>query len=146
MFVISREVGKTIVVTSTADSHQVTVLKLLSRQRAVAVRITRASDLMCLKPKIVMSDVELVLNVPLELVGDVAIRLVDLCGDRAFIGVTVPKDKTVIRLEVWRAMGQPSNPPQSPNPDDDMPGSSVPRPSSPKPPSLKVLLEEPPAE
>ena len=78
-------------------------------------------------------------------VGSTAeVTLVDVCAEKARIGINAPPSAEVLRLEVFEAIRREQRRASGGDAEDGPSGSRVPRPSNPKPPSLDVRLDEPP--
>jgi len=140
MLLIPRTREESIVVSGSDGGLVLTVLHV--RGGEVSLLVTHSSKE---KPgELNTWTTKLVRDASFEVGGVAEVKMVDVRGEHARIGITAPVSVSVHRLEVWEAIKREQRR-TSGDAEDGMSGSPVPRPHGPKPPSLDVRMDEPPA-
>ena len=135
MLILSRMIGESVIIEQSPNRWLVTLSALSAA--GGTLEVTVAKDIKAVTPAEAKT---IGCNEAVELAEDISVRLVDMRGEKAYIGIDAPRTSSVYRLEMFEAIHRAGEDGLS-----DTTGAAVPRPRPPQPPSLRVELEEPKA-
>ncbi len=119
-----------------------TVLKVVAERRAVSILVNRTS--LENPGRLDTRTIEIPSGGSIKIGSHADLTAVDIRDEKVRIGINLPSDSSIHRLEVYEAMRRENaNEDDDPNKNGGGMGSPVPRPSPPKPPSLDVRMIEP---
>jgi carbon storage regulator len=130
MIVLSRMVGEAIYVEQNPVEWIITVAGL--RGDNVGIAVTKSQTLEPGQPRLYKRDDSI------SIAKNIDITVVDIRGDKVRLGINAPRECSIHRLEVARALRRERG-----GDDDGATGTPVPRPPTPRPPELRVGLDEP---
>lgn len=138
MLVLSRERGNSIMVDGPEGGCLLTVLQV--RGPEVSLLVSHSP----LAGKLDSWTATLVRDATVKVGSTAEVTLIDVLEEKARLGISVSRETSVHRLEVWQAIKRENRRAAGGDAEDGPAGSRVPRPGGPTPPRLDVRLNEPP--